>query len=276
MRIAIVTDSTCDIPIDLVERLDITVVPNILIINGESIQDDPSFSRQDFYTRLPTMSSLPTTATTSSGTYNAVYERLFRQGYEKIVSLHAARSLSGIINAASVAAQSFSERVLVIDSQQVSLGLGFQVLAAAEAATRGLEIDSITAQIGDVRRRLRLVAMLDTLEYVRRSGRVSWARASLGSLINLKPFIELREGNVYRIGESRTRNKGIARLLEMMESLGPLECLAILHTNAEAEASHLLEIMRPQVATPPMLVNVTTVIGTHVGPNGLGFVSVTL
>lgn len=222
------------------------------------------------------MSSLPTTATTSSGTYNAVYERLFRQGYEKIVSLHAARSLSGIINAASVAAQSFSERVLVIDSQQVSLGLGFQVLAAAEAATRGLEIDSITAQIGDVRRRLRLVAMLDTLEYVRRSGRVSWARASLGSLINLKPFIELREGNVYRIGESRTRNKGIARLLEMMESLGPLECLAILHTNAEAEASHLLEIMRPQVATPPMLVNVTTVIGTHVGPNGLGFVSVTL
>lgn len=276
MRIAIVTDSTCDIPKDLVERLDITVVPNILIINGESIQDDPSFSRQDFYTRLPTMSSLPTTATTSSGTYNAVYERLFRQGYEKIVSLHAARSLSGIINAASVAAQSFSERVLVIDSQQVSLGLGFQVLAAAEAATRGLEIDSITAQIGDVRRRLRLVAMLDTLEYVRRSGRVSWARASLGSLINLKPFIELREGNVYRIGESRTRNKGIARLLEMMESLGPLECLAILHTNAEAEASHLLEIMRPQVATPPMLVNVTTVIGTHVGPNGLGFVSVTL
>jgi len=275
MRIAIVTDSTCDIPIDLVERLDITVVPNILIIDGESIQDDPSFYRQDFYTRLPTMSSLPTTATTSSGTYNAVYERLFRQGYEKIVSLHAARSLSGIINAASVAAQSFSERVLVIDSQQVSLGLGFQVLAAAEAATRGLEIASISAKIGDVRRRLRLVAMLDTLEYVRRSGRVSWARASLGSLLNLKPFIELRDGNVYRIGETRTRNKGIARLLEMMESLGPLENLAILHTNAESEASQLVEIMRPRVATPPMLVHVTTVIGTHVGPNGLGFVSVT-
>jgi DegV family protein with EDD domain len=163
----------------------------------------------------------------------------------------------------------------VIDSQQVSLGLGFQVLAAAEAARRGLGIDSITEQINNIRRRLRLIAMLDTLDYVRRSGRVSWARASLGSFLNLKPFIEVKDGKVYRVGEARTRNKGIARLVEMLGSLGPLDQLAILHTNAESDATQLLESMRPQVATHPLLVNVTTVIGTHVGPNGLGFVSVT-
>jgi DegV family protein with EDD domain len=204
-----------------------------------------------------------------------MYEGLFQQGYEQILSLHVSRSLSGIFNAASVAAQSFSGRVFVIDSQQVSLGLGFQVLAAAEAARRGLGIDSITEQINNIRRRLRLIAMLDTLDYVRRSGRVSWARASLGSFLNLKPFIEVKDGKVYRVGEARTRNKGIARLVEMLGSLGPLDQLAILHTNAESDASQLLESMRPQVATHPLLVNVTTVIGTHVGPNGLGFVSVT-
>jgi DegV family protein with EDD domain len=275
MKTAIVTDSTCDIPMDLVERLSIYVVPNILIIDGKSIADDPSFSRQEFYARLPTMGSLPTTATASSGTYLAMYEGLFQQGYEQILSLHVSRSLSGIFNAASVAAQSFSGRVFVIDSQQVSLGLGFQVLAAAEAARRGLGIDSITEQINNIRRRLRLIAMLDTLDYVRRSGRVSWARASLGSFLNLKPFIEVKDGKVYRVGEARTRNKGIARLVEMLGSLGPLDQLAILHTNAESDASQLLESMRPQVATHPLLVNVTTVIGTHVGPNGLGFVSVT-
>jgi DegV family protein with EDD domain len=204
-----------------------------------------------------------------------MYEGLFQQGYEQILSLHVSRSLSGIFNAASVAAQSFSGRVFVIDSEQVSLGLGFQVLAAAEAARRGLGIDPITEQINNIRQRLRLIAMLDTLDYVRRSGRVSWARASLGSFLNLKPFIEVKDGKVYRVGEARTRNKGIARLLEMMGSLGPLEQLAILHTNAESDASQLLESMRPQVATHPLLINVTTVIGTHVGPNGLGFVSVT-
>ena len=118
-------------------------------------------------------------------------------------------SLSGILNAASSAAQAFGEKVHVLDSGQVSLGLGFQVLAAAEAIYQGASLENVLRLIKDVRKRVRLVAMLDTLEYVRRSGRVSWARARLGNLLQIKPFIELREGTVFSLGETRTRTKGM-------------------------------------------------------------------
>lgn len=274
MNIALVTDSTCDIPIDLIERYQIQVIPNILIIEGQSIEDNRDFSRQEFYAHLPEMRSFPTTATASAGKYQALYEQLFKNGFEEIISIHAAHSLSGIFNTSSMAAQVFGGKVHVFDSGQVSLGLGFQVLAAAEAITQGVSMDAIIARLENVQKRIRLVAMLDTLEFIRRSGRVSWARARLGNLLNLKPFVEVKEGMVLSLGEVRTRRKGIERLLAIMRGLGSMERLAILHTNAEVDARNLLESLAPQVASPPLLVNITTVIGAHVGPNGLGFVSV--
>jgi DegV family protein with EDD domain len=173
-----------------------------------------------------------------------------------------------------MAAQAFSGKVHVFDSGQVSLGMGFQVLAVAEAIAQGLTREAIFARLADVQRRIRLVAMLDTMEFIRRSGRVSWARARLGNLLNLKPFVEVKEGLVLSLGEARTRRKGIERLLKMLRGLGTMERLAILHSNAEKDARDLLEIIAPQVISPPLLVNITTVIGAHVGPNGLGFVTV--
>jgi DegV family protein with EDD domain len=274
MSIAIVTDSTCDIPQELVKKCEIHVVPNILVINGRSIEDNEGFSREDFYRQLPEMDPLPTTSTASSGAFGAVYEKLLQKSANKIISIHAASLLSGIFNAASLAAQAFGNHVQVIDSQQVSLGLGFQVLAAAEAVAEGLAFEEILRRVEDVRQRVRFVAMLDTLEYIRRSGRVSWARASLISLLQIKPFIELRDGVVHRLGEVRTRKKGINRLLELLRDSYPWERLAILHSNAEMEARQLLEDLSPDMPTQPMIVNVTTIIGTHVGPNGLGFVAV--
>ena len=274
MSIAIVTDSTCDIPQNLIRKYDIHVVPNILVINDRSIEDNEGFSRERFYTELPEMEPLPTTSTASSGAFGAVYEDVLHDPVTKVISIHAASLLSGIYNAASLAAQAFGNHVQVIDSQQVSLGLGFQVLAAAEAMTEGLPLEEILQRVEEVRQRVRFIAMLDTLEYLRRSGRVSWARASLISLLQIKPFIELRDGVVHRRGEVRTRKQGINRLLEMLWGLYPWERLAILHSNAEADARHLLEDLRPDMPTQPLIVNVTTIIGTHVGPNGLGFVAV--
>ena len=274
MSIAIVTDSTCDIPQNLIRKYDIHVVPNILVINDRSIEDNEGFSRERFYTELPEMEPLPTTSTASSGAFGAVYEDVLHEPVTKVISIHAASLLSGIYNAASLAAQAFGNHVQVIDSQQVSLGLGFQVLAAAEAMTEGLPLEEILQRVEEVRQRVRFVAMLDTLEYLRRSGRVSWARASLISLLQIKPFIELRDGVVHRRGEVRTRKQGINRLLEMLWGLYPWERLAILHSNAEADARQLLEDLHPDMPTQPLIVNVTTIIGTHVGPNGLGFVAV--
>jgi len=274
MNLAVVTDSACDIPYDLIEQYQIQVVPNILIIEGQSIEDNREFSRQDFYARLPEMRSFPTTSTASVGVYQALYEKLFKDGFEEIISIHVAHTLSGIFSTASLAAQAFSDKVHVFDSGQVSLGMGFQVLAVAEAISQGLSKEAVIAHLEDVRKRIHLVAMLDTMEFIRRSGRVSWARARLGNLLHLKPFVEVKEGMVLSLGEVRTRRKGVERLLEIMRGVGPLERLAILHSNAEMDAHNLLESLSPQLSAPPLIVNITTVIGAHVGPNGLGFVSV--
>jgi DegV family protein with EDD domain len=155
------------------------------------------------------------------------------------------------------------------------MGLGFQVLAAAEAIAQHASISEVLSLLKDIRSRIRVIAMLDTLEYVRRSGRVSWARARLGSLLQVKPFVEVREeGKVISLGESRTRSKGITRLKELMLGMGELERLAILHTRAEADARQILTDIRNRLPFEPLIVNVTTVIGTHVGPNGLGFAAV--
>ena len=274
MDISIVTDSTADIPVDLIENYQIEMIPNLIMIDGASLQDGIQISRQEFYDRLPWLNPPPTTATASSGAYHETYERLFRQGARTILSIHPAIKLSGILNAASSAAQAFGDKVQVLDSGQLSLGLGFQVLAAAEAVRQGASLENVLRLLKDLRQRVRLIAMLDTLEYVRRSGRVSWARARLGNLLQIKPFIELKDGTVFSLGETRTRSKGCQRLKELLHRLGNLERLAILHTNAEAEARQFLADLQLNLPSAPLVINVTTVIGNHVGPNGLGFAAV--
>jgi DegV family protein with EDD domain len=274
MSIALVTDSTADIPDDMLNAYQIHVIQNLVIIEGKSLVDGRDISRQDFYERLPEMKSPPTTSTASSGAYQKIYEKLFSQGASQIISLHASSLLSGIFNAASAAAQAFGDYVKVLDSGQITLGLGYQVLAAAEAIAKGATLETALSVIEDVRQRVRVVAMLDTLEYVRRSGRVSWARARLGNLLRVKPFLEVREGQVFSLGDTRTRRKGIERLRGFLLSLGALERLAVLHTNAEADACQFLDDLGLELADEPFIVNVTTVIGTHVGPNGLGFAAV--
>ncbi len=271
MKIALVTDSTCDIPRDLVTDLNITVVPNMLIIDGESIPDDENFSRSDFYEQLPEMTSFPTTSTASVGYYQGVYEKILNNGYDQILSIHCSKELSGIFNAASTASREFQEKILIVDSRQLSLGLGFQVLEAVEAISSGLSIEAIEEHLGKIRKKVRVVAMLNTLEFVRRSGRVSWARARVGGILNLKPFVEVVDGHVLSIGQVRTRKKGIKNLLEMMDTPTPMSRFAVLHTNAEEEARWMLDQLSPALPGEPLVVNATTVIGAHVGPQGLGF-----
>jgi DegV family protein with EDD domain len=285
LEIAVVTDSAADIPYDLAERLGIQIVPNTLVIEGQSVLDGKDFERVAFYEQLPKMKSSPTTATAAPGAYQLLHESLLEKGFKHILSIHPSALLSGIINAASTAAQSCGQSVHVIDSGSVSMGLGFQVLAAAEAVITGgaQSLESVLKLLEDLRGRVRVVAMLDTLEYVRRSGRVSWARARLGELLHVKPFIEVRDGQVLSLGEARTHRKGVNRLVELLHAQGPLDRLAIVHTNAELEARQVLEDYRqqlqaqqtaPALQAEPLFVNITTVIGAHVGPGALGFAAV--
>ena len=271
MKIGVVTDSTSDIPAALAEQYGIEIVRAVININGKSYTDGLEISREDFYTRLPGLTPLPTTSSPSVGAFQVCYEKLLKSGSDSILSIHPPNELSGIYNAARLAAEEFGQRVKVLDSGQVSLGLGYQVLLAAETAAKGAIQDEVLTLVESVRKRVRLTALLDTIEYVRRSGRVTWAVAMLGGALRLQPLIELRFGIVHRLGLARTRLQGIHRMVEVLNSWGPLERLAVLHTNAESAARQLLEDVRSKVAVPPLLVNVTTVIGTHVGPNGLGF-----
>lgn len=277
MKLGIVTDSTCDIPQFLVEQYELEVVPCILVIDGkEYVDDDRSITREEFYKQLPSLQTQPTTAAPSIGDFSARYESLLRRGCDQILSIHAAGALTSILNIARKAAEDFPDRVTCIDSTSLSLGVGFQVLAAAEAAELGLQ--AALAAVESTRRNLRVYAALDTLQYLRRSGRVPATVAMLGGLLSIKPMVELANGEVKPIGAARTTRQANERMARFLLEQGPLERLAILHTSAEPRAREFLDKMMQKASQSMprdiLMLNVTTIIGTHLGPNGLGFASV--
>lgn len=276
MKLGIVTDSTADLPSYLVEQHEIEVIPSILVLEGREYADGIGISREEFYRRLPSLKVQPTTAAPSIGNFAEHYEKLFSRGCDQILSVHAASQLTTILNVARQAAQEFADRVTCIDSGSLSLGLGFQVLAAAEEAQLGVKA-ALTA-MESTRRRLRVCAALDTMEYLKRSGRVPGAVAAMGGILSIKPVIELTDGEVKPSGAVRTTKQSDERILNLLLEVGDLQRLAILHTNAEARARQLLHELMQRVSTSipreVLFVNVTPVIGTHVGPNGLGFASV--
>ena len=276
MKLGIVTDSTSDLPKYLIEQYELEVIPSILILDGKEYADGVGISREEFYRRLPSFQTQPTTAAPSIGDFSTRYESLLASGYDHILSIHAPGALTTIINSARQAAQDFPEKITVIDSLSMSLGLGFQVLAAAEAAEMGLQASLDAAE--STRKRLKVFAAFDTLEYAKRSGRLPGAFAAIGGLLNIKPLIELTNGEVRPAGVARTTKQANEKIMNFLLEGGALERLAILHTGAEPRAKEFLNTIMQQasqsVPRDILMVNVTTVIGTHVGPNGLGFAAV--
>lgn len=180
MKIGIVTDSTADLPAYLIEQHEIHVVPTILVLEGKEYADGIGISREEFYNRLPSLQTPPTTAAPSIGDFAAPYETLLSNGCDHVISIHAASQLTTIVNVARQAAQEFPDKVTCIDSGSLSLGLGFQVLAAAEETESGLR--SALEAIDSTRKRLQVTAALDTMVYLKRSGRVPGVVAALGGI----------------------------------------------------------------------------------------------
>lgn len=276
MKLGIVTDSTCDLPVFLVEQHELEVVPCVLVMNGREYVDGKDITREEFYRQLPSLKAQPTTAAPSIGDFTNRYDSLLSRGCDHILSIHAAGTLTSILNIARQAASELPRRVTCIDSTSLSLGLGFQVLAAAEAAELGLP--AALNAIESTRNRLHVFAALDTVEYLKRSGRVPAAVAMLGGLLRIKPLVELTNGEVNVVSAVRTTIQANERMSNFLLQRGSLERLALLHTDAEARAREFLnELMQKASQSVPrdiLMVNVTTVIGTHVGPNGLGFAAV--
>ncbi|MCZ7548573.1 MAG: DegV family protein [Anaerolineales bacterium] len=278
MKIGVVTDSTSDLPGDLARRFDVEVVPTILVVEGKQYADGKDLSRGDFYARLPAMRTFPTTAAPSIGEFSARYQKLLDSGCDFVLSIHAASQLTAVCDIARQAADDFPGRVAIVDSGSLSLGLGFQALARAEAAESGADVETAIASIADVRRRLRVFAALDTMDYLRRSGRVPAAVTLLGGMLSIKPLIELTDGLLKPAGATRTTRQADERMAALLKAGLPIERLAILHTGAESRArgflSRLMEECRRELPREILVVNVATVIGAHVGPNGLGFAAV--
>lgn len=268
--IAIVTDSTSDIPREQARTLAIRVVPALLMINGETYLDGEGMSRQEFYRQLPALSKSPTTAAPSPQFFAEAYQAALADGADRVLSMHLSARLSGIFNAAVQGADPFKERVRVYDSRSVSMGLGFQVLEAARAAHRGGGMEQVLAVARRARENARLIALIDTLEYLRRSGRVSWLQAGVGDLLQVKLLVDIADGLVEAVGRVRTRKQAISRVMDKARSWRPLSHLAILHTAAHDQAAELAERLADVSQTAPLIVEATTVIGTHVGPNAIG------
>ncbi|NCP86072.1 MAG: hypothetical protein CO094_11690 [Anaerolineae bacterium CG_4_9_14_3_um_filter_57_17] len=276
MNLGLVSDSPCDLPADLIARYQIEVVPAMLIIAGTSYRDGIDITREAFYARLPALKTPPTTAAPSPLDFANRYRKLLAAGAEHVLAIFTAARLTSIPAIARQAAEEFPGQVTVLESGSLSLGIGFQVLAAAEAREAGQPLAEILATVRSTRSRLKVAAALDTMDYLRRSGRVPAAITALGGLLNIRPVVELREGLILPLALARTTQNATRQLLHALLGLGALERLTILHTGAEARARGFLSLLANAPGLPEQIgiVNVTTVIGTHVGPNGLGFAAV--
>jgi DegV family protein with EDD domain len=276
MKLCIVTDSTCDLPNYLVEQYELEVIPSLVVIDGKEYTDGIGITREEFYRRLPSLRTPPTTAAPSIGEFSTRYDSLLSRGCDHIISIHAAGVLTSILDIAQQASKDFPNRITCVDSTSLSLGVGFQVLAAAEAAELGLQ--AALKAIESARKQLHVFAALDTMENLRRSGRVPAAVTILGGMLHIKPLIELTNGEVKPVSVLRTTRQSNERMLNLLLQNGELERLAILHTGAEARAKEFLNmVMEKAIRSMPrdiLMVNVTPTIGTHVGPNGLGFASI--
>jgi DegV family protein with EDD domain len=279
MTTRIITDSTCDLPLELIRRYDIHVIPIGLTLDHHAYQDGIDLSAGDFYRQLPSLRHIPATAAPSTRAIEAAYERA--AGHD-IAAIFLAASFSSLYHTAQSVARELSAaqsrpspQIAVIDSGQISLGLGWQVLAAAKAAAAGQSLAGVLAAVTATQQRLKVYALLDTLEYVRHGGRVSAFTAALGGLLRIKVDVELIAGQVKPVFKMRTRRQAIQKLAELALGLGPLERLAILHAHRLEDAQHLVEQLAQCAAQPPLLVEVCGAVATHVGPNALGFAAVT-
>ena len=275
--VKVITDSTSDIPAELVAKWGITVVPSYVMFGLETYRDGVELSRQQFYEKLVSSRVIPSTAAPPPDIYLEVYRQLAEET-EEMVSIHLASRYSGIYNSAALAAEGVTgARIEVIDSDQVTMGYGWLVIAAAEAAHRGASFEEIVALVHAMKPRTRVLAALGTLEYLHRGGRVDWIRAMVGTLLRIKPIIEVRVGGIGLVARARTLGRSLERLLALVEELGPLERAIVLHTNAPHLASEFAdELQRVWPDWKRSIEQAGVTVASHAGPGAVGVACVTV
>ena len=274
-RIALFTDSTAYIPPELVQRYHITVVPQVLIWGTETFEDGVDIQPNEFYARLKTASIMPTTSQVTVAKVHQIFQQLLEQDCQ-VLAILVSEKLSGTINSAVQAKNMLpaGAPVEIVNSETIAMALGFQVLAAARAVEQGASLSEAVALTHEAIRHTGLIMAVDTLEFLHRGGRIGGASRFLGTALNIKPILEIRDGRVEALERVRTRSKSLARVVELVEEKiagrTPVR-LASLHANAEEDAHTLMELTRPRInAVESVISMVSPVVGTHTGPGAVG------
>jgi DegV family protein with EDD domain len=271
--VRIITDSIADIPAPVAQRLGIAILPIYLRIGTQSYRDDGSLDRGDFYAQLWQTPERFGTAAPPPAEFLAAYEALVAEGAREIIGLFLSSNLSSIVNNARMAGQQLTgARVHILETGQVSMGMGWQAIAAAEAAAREESTAQIIQTVENVRPRTLVAGALNSLDHLRRGGRVSWAQAWVGELLQIKPLVSFKEGNAVLFGKVRTHHRALQALVDWIGQQAPLERLALLHSHVEPDLiSEFRAMLAPYL--PPgeiPVVEVTPVFGVHVGPGAVG------
>ncbi|HEX9897478.1 MAG TPA: DegV family protein [Dehalococcoidales bacterium] len=274
MPVRIVTDSTADLTPQLARELGITVVPVYVRFGHESYRDGIDISREEFYERLVTSPVHPTTSQPTPADFVQVYRELSKET-DKIVSIHVSGKLSGTCNSALQGKELAETKcdIKVIDSESATMGLGMTVLAAARLATSGESLQKITDEVKQAIPNTHLLGLFDTLKYLLLGGRIGKAKALLGGILNVKPLLTLRDGELHPIGNVRTRVKGIERLSDFVKNALGIQELAVVHTTTLDEASSLKDRLSSFVDTSRLhLARLAPALGVHTGPGLLAVV----
>jgi len=271
--VRIVTDSACDLPQELADELGIEIVPLKIRFGEEEFVDRTELSTDDFWRRSAGSSVLPETAAPPPGAFEEAFRRLASEGAEGIVSINLSSALSATFQSAEVAAKAVADAVpvRVVDSRSLTMGLGMMCVEAARTAEAGKGIEDVAGVAEDLSTRTKVYGALDTLDNLRKGGRIGGAQAFFGSLLSIKPIIEVSNGVVEPEAKQRTRAKALAYLVDKVKAEPVVENLAVMHADCP-DVDQFVERLRPYYEGEIIVGQIGPVIGTHGGRGTIGVV----
>ena len=273
MTIAVVTDSTSDLPPDLAATYGIRIVPLNVRFGVDEYLDGVTMQAEEFYRRLESSEELPTTSQPAVPSFVDVYRELLADN-DSIVSVHLSSKLSATHTAAVQAREELGEdgsRVEVVDTLQASMALGWVAVGVAQAINAGANVEEAVAQAHSLSSRAKFIGLVETLEYLHKGGRIGNAQKLVGSLLRIKPMLELKDGIAHPLERARSKSKGITRIKQLVEEAAPLSHLCILYTTEHDIAEGIAHSLAHTVTDDaPIVARQGPVVGTYLGPGALG------
>ena len=270
-RVRIVTDSACDLPQAVADEFGIEIVPLTIRIDGQEYVDRLDLSVAEFWAKCAASATLPETAAPAPGQFEQTYRALAADGASSVVTISLSGALSATMQSAELAARSVADLipVSVIDSRSATLGLGAIVASCARMAAGGATHDEVVAHATDLAGRTHVWGALNTLDNLKKGGRIGGAKALLASALAIKPIIEVREGKVEQGGKQRTRSKALAFLVEKVAAVEGLDSLFVLHADSR-DVDQFVAMLRPHVDGEIVVGDIGPVVGSHAGRGTIG------